>query len=493
MANPTITTSRPMAPMVSAKNMLSYDQMDKRWVRQEFTSHSVPIYHARNETAERFLSQTVKDKFVLFLDDDMIYPSNLATRLASLDLPLVGGLYFQKDAPYEPQMFREKSKLLVPNKLYGETGHYNLVANWEPNTVVRVDGIGAGAMMIRRDVLEAVKRLDMPMFSFAEGTEDLFFCRLVQQVGFPIHCDTSMLCQHLNHLPISVAHYHMWQRAQKDGLVVGSTPKVFIAERTDIIDANLERPPFENMVRTKKPWARESAVPSHPTRDGVPVLESNITVGRPLREMVAAKHIGNYYGLYKRGIRHEIKTIDVPVWEGRNLIVEAFLDQTKKDDFLLLLDDKLLYPAEFAIRLASHNLPVVSGVYVDEHPPFRMNFAPQEVFVKALPEVKAVGAGALMVRRDVLEKIKPPWFGECWDGGEVLDAKFSKKVRDAGFQINVDTSQECSRITSQQMGIEHYRSWREARDAGVQEPKKDRTIWVGFRENWVNEQAVAAK
>lgn len=55
-----------------------------------------------------------------------------------------------------------------------------------------------------------------------------------------------------------------------------------------------------------------------------------------------------------------------------------------------------------------------------------------------LQEVDWVGAGALLVRRRVLEKVAAPWFWrpEGWDEDE--DVAFCRKVRAAGFQVHVD-------------------------------------------------------
>lgn len=252
---PTITTARAYAPMVSSDHLISYDQLYKTGVRHEVKTKKTLVYHARNQAVRIFLNAVPRDDYLVFFDDDMLFPADTLQKLVSHGLPVVGGLYFMKDVPFEPVMFRYKSRLLVPSALYGETGFYNIVATWEPNSLIEVDGIGCGCMAIQRKVLEI---LEYPWFNHAEGTEDLFFCRKVQQAGFKIHMDTSVICGHCTSMAISIDNYMAWRAARDKGAKEPLKEATsFMAFRDYIADAQVE-PPRAQMHYVERRWTTDT-------------------------------------------------------------------------------------------------------------------------------------------------------------------------------------------------------------------------------------------
>lgn len=217
----TVTVARTFSGSVPSKHLISYQQLYKRGetfqVRREIVTKGALVYHARNQAVQTFMQEVPPDEFLVFFDEDEILPPDTIQKLVAHDLPLVGGLYFMKSPPWWPLMFRYKSRLVVPHPLYGETGMYNIIGHWDDGALLKVDAIGCGCMMIRRDVLE---KIPPPWFSFSEGTEDLFFCRKAQHAGFQVHCDTSIICGHLTMLPIGYEHYKMGLEAKKRGMEI---------------------------------------------------------------------------------------------------------------------------------------------------------------------------------------------------------------------------------------------------------------------------------
>jgi len=73
-------------------------------------------------------------------------------------------------------------------------------------------------------------------------------------------------------------------------------------------------------------------------------------------------------------------------------------------------------------------------------------------FKPPVVEVDAVGSGALMIHRDVFEKLKAPWWEDnCNDiGARTLghDFKLCDKARAAGFGVFVDPRNAASHITT---------------------------------------------
>jgi hypothetical protein len=140
---------------------------------------------------------------------------------------------------------------------------------------------------------------------------------------------------------------------------------------------------------------------------------------------------------------------------ARNTEVEKFLNG-EFTHHLFLDDDLVLIKSDCLMRLLSRNLPIVSGLY------FRADFPHYPIILKEyvvnsktimheyvyadkpyprdkLIPCDATGAGLLLIRREVYEKMHRPFFK--WDiehqAGE--DIYFSRKVREAGYQLHVDT------------------------------------------------------
>jgi GT2 family glycosyltransferase len=146
--------------------------------------------------------------------------------------------------------------------------------------------------------------------------------------------------------------------------------------------------------------------------------------------------------------------------EARNNQVERFLELKDYTHHLWLDDDMCLCDPSVLERLLQDNQPIVSGLYwradyphypillreygVDNDVIYEFTYADKPYPKDKLIEVDAVGCGLLLVRREVYEKLKPPYF--LWHGdaqqahGE--DMYFSRKVRAAGFKIYVDPRAE---------------------------------------------------
>jgi len=151
---------------------------------------------------------------------------------------------------------------------------------------------------------------------------------------------------------------------------------------------------------------------------------------------------------------------------GRSTFAYSALKDPKVTD-LYFVDSDVVPPNGTLQKLLAHDLPVVAGIY-----PMNVNGekawsfkAEGEADTKTygdwrrkgskLPEglmnATAVGGSTLLVKREVFEKLKRPWFlivykpideeGRCYDYGE--DEYFSKIVIEAGYEIKVDTSIIC--------------------------------------------------
>lgn len=140
---------------------------------------------ARNVIHNAFLESSLD--YLMMLDSDILFPTNIADRLIAHKLPIVGGWYKDKKAnDHHPVVFdfvREDE---------------NGVAVWthrdKPGQgVERVDATGAGAWLMSRDVAEALGKNPYHMNS---GGEDMVLCRKLMELNIPLYVDWSLACAH---------------------------------------------------------------------------------------------------------------------------------------------------------------------------------------------------------------------------------------------------------------------------------------------------------
>jgi len=161
----------------------------------------------------------------------------------------------------------------------------------------------------------------------------------------------------------------------------------------------------------------------------------------------------------------EVPAIDV----ARNMIVEEALRIGVK--YIFFLDADVIPPPYAYIRLRSHRLPIVSGLYYTKVPrvkdekgevrptPAMWRYNPKVKGLspiidwkppKGLVEVDAVGMGCALIDTRVFKGIKPPWFeyrhNPLARTGLSEDLVFCEKAKKAGFPIYVDTAVECGHI-----------------------------------------------
>lgn len=148
-----------------------------------------------------------------------------------------------------------------------------------------------------------------------------------------------------------------------------------------------------------------------------------------------------------------------PIPNNRNHIVTKFLEGDW--DYLFMLDDDT-YPIKNPFSMLKHDVPVVGGVYPGrgslgiswhvykfgpEYPKkiFFVHYPPEERV--GLQEVDAVATGCMLVKREVLEKMRStkgyePCFEDLFnENGELItndDMAFCIKCNDLGIPVYAD-------------------------------------------------------
>lgn len=183
---------------------------------------------------------------------------------------------------------------------------------------------------------------------------------------------------------------------------------------------------------------------------GVGQIEGTLFIAMPSRGIMSIDLLTAYMGLQKP--RHYfLSTNTVPLDAARNDLVAKFLTKTPDATHLLFWDDDIIPSANDLGILWSHNEPIVSGLYFKKQPPHEPLMS---LIVKDVESgergmthlidweddkpyyVDGVGMGFILIRRDVFQKVKPPWFKF---GFLSEDYNFCLKAKEAGFKIKVDT------------------------------------------------------
>jgi len=136
--------------------------------------------------------------------------------------------------------------------------------------------------------------------------------------------------------------------------------------------------------------------------------------------------------------------------------------QTLRDghSHLWFMDDDHAFPPQMLHKLLAHDKPLVSPICLTRVHPFKpvqyternedndLQYLPiplSKANTDGLVEIQAGGCAGMLIRRDVLEAIEPPWF-EYADRSE--DIIFCEKAKAAGFDLYADLSLRLGHVTT---------------------------------------------
>lgn len=156
----------------------------------------MPFDHARNTGCQKLLE--IGWEWLFFLDDDILCPSDIILKLMAHKLPIVSGLYYRRAEPLVPVMLREDP----PNQ-------FKWITQYEQNALVEVDLVGAGCLLIHRDLLLSMPPVskdnrwfewrcdkdDLPQHE--KTSEDFTFIRHLRKNNIKVYVDTSQVCKHV--------------------------------------------------------------------------------------------------------------------------------------------------------------------------------------------------------------------------------------------------------------------------------------------------------
>lgn len=158
------------------------------------------VNYAREMMAAEAIAQGMD--YLFMIDDDMIIPKRCFERLfesmAAHKADLAAPLCTQRLHPFYPVMYKH-----VYSDVNGVSNLQNVfITDYEPNSVVSVDGVGFGAVLISVPFLKKLKSMTSGglFFSNTEVGEDIYFCiKARQRLDANIVVDTSIKVGHLRH------------------------------------------------------------------------------------------------------------------------------------------------------------------------------------------------------------------------------------------------------------------------------------------------------
>jgi GT2 family glycosyltransferase len=158
----------------------------------------VYVSDGRNRLVRAFLDSG-RD-WLYMCDTDTVFAPNVIERLTSFGKQAISGLmYVNGQSPF-PMMYRRIADTATA------FGMFQSIADWPFGECIQVDAVGAGALLVHRDVyLEIEKRFPnpasqwfqcMPMGNIMIG-EDITFCMRLADAGFSLFVDTATRVGHL--------------------------------------------------------------------------------------------------------------------------------------------------------------------------------------------------------------------------------------------------------------------------------------------------------
>jgi GT2 family glycosyltransferase len=171
------------------------------------------VTNARNRLVQRFLDQPVDSRadWLLFLDDDQLYPETLLEILIASADPVerrIVGL------PVWRFTSKDDGPVRVTHNVF-DVDEHGWFVEWPDelpeNAVVQVAAVGTGCMLVHRTVLEEIRQMAddngrgtkwcwfvqqvYQPADVCEG-EDIWFCRMAAAARIPVWVNTSTTLQH---------------------------------------------------------------------------------------------------------------------------------------------------------------------------------------------------------------------------------------------------------------------------------------------------------
>ncbi len=188
---------------------LSYNMIPSAFFDSFITMEKPPFIYVRssNGPVDAMRNNLVKQALIagcthlMMMDTDQIYHTETITKLLSHKLPVVGCLVYRRYPPFDPLMLK------------GQIGQYQMINEWEPESLVEVDATGTGCLLFD---MEIFRKMPEPWFYFREHNgapvgEDIGFCSDLRSAGYRIFVDTSVPAGHLSQFQVDEGTWKLYK------------------------------------------------------------------------------------------------------------------------------------------------------------------------------------------------------------------------------------------------------------------------------------------
>jgi glycosyltransferase involved in cell wall biosynthesis len=162
-----------------------------------FYDRATVSYHsfARNSIVDR-----MQGDWVFMLDTDIVFEPDVVARMlhkmAKHDIQVLAGMYPYKSYPHAPVMYGRSPK----------TKYNYILGDWDKTVeVMQIHSAGAGCLMIKKSVIDAMKQKKWNPFDIIEPfSEDHSFFERLHKLKIPAYCDTTLQLSHLTYKYLTV-------------------------------------------------------------------------------------------------------------------------------------------------------------------------------------------------------------------------------------------------------------------------------------------------
>jgi len=199
----------------------------------------MPGHWAGTELARQFLGGTNADTLMLF-DDDMLFTPDQVARFrdnpASFQYDVLSGLTMRRSVENpSPVLMKSLGDVGLPDSLNGR--HYTLRPEFTQGDIVEVDTVGLAFTMIRRHVLEAMVNpaygIDRTFFftwGIGHEGDDVPFSQQCAERGFRMAVDTNIEVGHLMAVPLTWTMLSDRVAASREAAILESKNEKAVAE-----------------------------------------------------------------------------------------------------------------------------------------------------------------------------------------------------------------------------------------------------------------------
>lgn len=167
-----------------------------------------PLAYARN-----YIVDHMEGEWLWWIDSDHLFTQNVLQQLLNLNVPIAGGIAYQKRAPYYPCIYGE---------LHGDgKSHAHML--WLPSKPFEAYMTGTGCVVVRKEVFDKVSK---PYFEYTKDLgEDMHFFMKTKEHGYKIVIDPAMRIGHMTSIPIDMYTYWRYNIEDLRGMIAESNKR----------------------------------------------------------------------------------------------------------------------------------------------------------------------------------------------------------------------------------------------------------------------------